>query len=473
MFPVKDEWMGQPERPANDPQPGSLDEWQPGKVILDEYVIRRRLGRGGMGVVYLVEKSITSGVIQFAVKTLHPILFAKPGANQSLLRELRTWMSLPPHPHIVACRFFRTVENRMAIFSEYVDGGSLSEWITGDRIRSVEHILDIAIQTAWALQAVHDRNVIHQDIKPSNILMTQDGIAKLTDFGISNARRNEAITSDAILASQHSILVSTRGCTPAYCSPEQAARQKVTRHTDMWSWAVTVLQMFTGKVRWALGAFAQEFLKTISLKEDPSIRLAMPESLYLLLNRCLQDNPGDRWKSMADIASQLTEIHRGISGRPYPRTPPEGAFAVRGTNQPYSRITSSGWAWSDPERWLTRAHQAAGIPYKTTVDRVSGTRSDMLMADLEILEDALALFRQLPEEDSEKYLDDMTSIVADKSVLLTELSDLPGAISHYEQAIDWIKQNRILPEQKKTVNCWNCIRGKRIPCLWHEVFLRL
>lgn len=425
-------------------------EWEPGKILLDEYVVRRKLGRGGMGVVYLVEKNITMGLLQFAVKTLHPILFSRPGAKQSLLRELRTWMSLPSHPHIVACRFFRTIENRMVIFSEYVDGGSLTDWIRENRLRSLEHILDIAIQTAWALQAVHDRNVIHQDVKPSNILMTQDGIAKITDFGISNARRTDSIGPDSTPDSQQSILVSTRGCTPAYCSPEQAARLKVTRHTDMWSWAVTILHMVTGEVRWVLGSLVPQFLETIGPAQDSSLRFSIPASLHQFLVRCLQDNPKERWKNMAEAAVALAEIFREIAGRSYDRTAPDGTFEIGRPQQPYSRITSTGYVWADPHQWLTKAYEAHEMPC-SAVTRIAGSRKDMMLADLEILEDAEALFKKLPEVKVRNYLDEMIAVIADKSVVLMELHDLPGAIRHYEQAIEWVLHNRALTEPKKTV----------------------
>ena len=458
--PVDSQRPDHPDFPENGPYLDPFAEWEPGKVILDEYIIRQRLGHGGMGVVYLVEKSITGGVIRFAVKTLQPSLFSKSGANKALLRELRTWMSLPPHPNIVACRFFRTIENRIAVFSEYIDGGSLSDWISDDWIGSLEILLDIAIQTAWALQAVHNRNVIHQDIKPSNILMTQDGIAKLTDFGISNACHGEAADGDPIPAGRHSILVSTRGCTPAYCSPEQAARQKVTRHTDMWSWAVTVLQMFTGNVRWTLGAAAPDYLETIPSGGDCCLRFKIPESLRRLLQRCMHRDPKERWKSMSDIGVLLTGIYREVSGRPYDRQPPEDIPDAGDDCRTYSRISVNGGRWVDPEPLLKRACEAVNRPCPDLHSKHPGTRGEMLLADLESFEDALSLFRQLPEQDCVRYLDDIVDTITNKSVVLTELNDLSGAIRHYEQAIDWIAGSRFFPDPNKTVLLLNLYKRK-------------
>lgn len=427
-----------------------LAEWDPGTVLLGEYVVRRKIGSGGMGVVYLVEKDITMGRLQFAVKTLHPILFTKPGARQSLLRELRTWMGLPPHPHIVACRFFRTIENRMAIFSEYIDGGSLADWIRQNRIGSLAEVLDIAIQAAWALQTVHDHNVIHQDIKSSNILMTETGIAKITDFGLSNARRVDPGAADHRSGSDPSILVSSRGCTPAYCSPEQADRRKVTRHTDMWSWAVTMVHMLTGNVRWVLGSLVPDFLETIRRDPDSDLRFPLPASLQEFLDRCFQEAPENRWKTMADAAGALTAIYREITGRSYNRSAPEGTAARERPQSPYSRSTPTGYVWADPEQWLRKACDAHNLPPRS-VPRVTGTRRERMLADLEVLEDAETLFKKLPETAVGKYLNDMIAVIADKSIVLMALNDLPGAIQLYEQAIEWVIRNPALTEPGQTV----------------------
>jgi len=115
-----------------------------GTTFLDNYVVESKLGEGGMGVVYLV-RSTTTGV-PYAVKRSK---FNDPGARDSFLKELQTWIDLPEHPHIVTCRFFRTHEQDIAVFSDYCDGGSLSSWISRGKLRPFTQILDIAIQFAW------------------------------------------------------------------------------------------------------------------------------------------------------------------------------------------------------------------------------------------------------------------------------------------------------------------------------------
>jgi len=166
-------------------------------MLLDEFVVERPLGAGGMGEVVLVRSRWTGHY--FAVKRAST---SSPEARDALLTELRTWSELPEHPHLVPCRFFRTLGDEVAIFAEYIEGGSLAEWISQGRL-SLEARLDVAIQMARGLEAVHRLGVIHRDVKPANVLMTLEGVARLADFGLAAGQR---------------------GMTPGYCSPEQAER---------------------------------------------------------------------------------------------------------------------------------------------------------------------------------------------------------------------------------------------------------
>ncbi len=168
-------------------------------------------------------------------------------ASQRLfLDELQTWIDLPEHPHLTSCRFFRTVDVEVAIFAEFVEGGSLADWIHTGKLTRLEDLLDVAIQFAWGLHAAHEHGLIHQDVKPGNVLLTLQGLVKVSDFGLARARA----AADLPMGNQagQSILISCGGMTPAYCSPEQAAGRRLSRKTDVWSWGVSVLEMFIGEV---------------------------------------------------------------------------------------------------------------------------------------------------------------------------------------------------------------------------------
>ena len=139
-----------------------------------------RSGRGRRGEI----KSRATGR-HFAVKQT---LLKDDAHRKAFLAELQTWIDLPEHPNIVPCRFFRTVGDEIVIFADYIAGGSLAEWIARRKLIKLENILDVAIQFAWGLHAVHERGLIHQDVKPGNVLMTPDGVPMVTDFGLTRAR---------------------------------------------------------------------------------------------------------------------------------------------------------------------------------------------------------------------------------------------------------------------------------------------
>jgi serine/threonine protein kinase len=159
--------------------------WAAGQLLLDDLEVEGPLGEGGMGTVYLVRSRFTRQ--RFAVKTIRSDRLDNPDSRRSFLHELQTWIDLPEHPHLTACRFFRTVEDQVAIFAEYVPGGSLAAAIRERRLTRLDQLLDVAIQFAWGLHAAHEHGVIHQDVKPGNVLLTADGVAKLTDFGLARA----------------------------------------------------------------------------------------------------------------------------------------------------------------------------------------------------------------------------------------------------------------------------------------------
>src|SRR6266478_9751358 len=151
------------------------EDWHPGQTLLDDFVVERVLGEGGMGKVYLVKSQTTN--TRFADKRAKGL---SERDRRSFLAELQTWIDLPEHPNLVPCRFFRTVGDELLIFAEYVGGGSLKNWIDSRKLyeggaeKTLERILDTAIQFAWGLNCVHELGLVHQDVKPANVMMDRD-----------------------------------------------------------------------------------------------------------------------------------------------------------------------------------------------------------------------------------------------------------------------------------------------------------
>jgi serine/threonine protein kinase len=310
--------------------------WKSGDVILEQYEVTGILGQGGMGTVYQVHHRGWN--TDLAMKTPKAEVFTNEGGKANFIREAETWVNLNVHPSIVSCYYVRTIEEIPCLFAEYVSGGSLASWIRSHRLYEGEHqqalarMLDVSIQFAWGLHAAHEQGLVHQDVKPANVMLTLDGSAKVTDFGLAQARAMAGGEALPDATAGQSILVSGGGMTPAYCSPEQAARQPLGRKTDIWSWAVSVLQMFVGKVTWLIGSVASEALANYLHQgaEDPRIP-AMPADLATLLRHCFQTRPNDRPATMAEVAAALLEIYQQEVKQPYPHAAPRPAEALAAT----------------------------------------------------------------------------------------------------------------------------------------------
>jgi predicted Zn finger-like uncharacterized protein len=305
-------------------------EWEEGQTILDLYEVKKVHTGGGMGLVYKVHHKNWN--MDLAVKSPRTDFFKTESQKENFIKECETWINLGLHPNIVSCYYVRTLGGIPRVFAEYVEGGSLKDWIDNRKLyeegkeKALERILDIAIQFAWGLHYAHEHEekLVHQDVKPANVMMTNDGEAKVTDFGLARAR---TVTGEAISSGlQRSILVSSGGMTPAYCSPEQANKQLLSRKTDIWSWGLSVLEMFAGEVFWRAGQAASEafesFLQTGT--KDGSVA-KMPNALIELLKQCFQRNPDDRPKDMQGIAGKLKEIYQQITGQEYSRPEPKPA----------------------------------------------------------------------------------------------------------------------------------------------------
>ena len=301
-------------------------EWRPGDVVLGLYEVVGILGQGGMGRVYRVRHR--GWGLDLALKVpLARALDAAGGADH-FEHEAEAWVQLGLHPHVVACHYVRRLEGLPLVFAEYADGGSLHEAIRGGRLARVEAILDLAIQFAWGLHHAHEQGLVHRDVKPANVMLTSEGLAKVTDFGLARAR-SVAVTSPTTGEVAGTITVEGGGgATPAYLSPEQARGETMTRRSDAWSFAVSVLEMFLGRRTWTLGLAAPEALAACradaAAQGASAGRPAMPEAVAELLARCLREKPDERPHDLATVAGELCAAWQAATGVPYPRRQPTG-----------------------------------------------------------------------------------------------------------------------------------------------------
>ena len=297
-------------------------EWHEGDVILGLYEVLDVVRTGGMGLVYRVRHR--DWRIDLAVKTPRRALVSSPIAVRNFQVEAEAWVGLGLHPNVVGCVYVRTLHGVPRVFAEWVDGGSLAESVRGGHLyegghhHALRRMLDIAIQFAWGLEHAHEQDMIHQDVKPANVMLTPDGIVKVTDFGLARAR----------IATEASSLVAGRAeMTPEYCSPEQAApvgEARLSPATDVWSWAISVLELFVGEPPCGFGPTAGEVFAEFrnTGTRYPAIP-ALPAGLAALLEDCFRPDPADRPGAMGEIADALIEVYEEALGETWQRSRPD------------------------------------------------------------------------------------------------------------------------------------------------------
>jgi serine/threonine protein kinase len=293
---------------------------------LGVYHVLDLLGVGGMGEVYRARDTRLGRDV--AVKVLPRLFSADPERLARFEREARLLASLN-HPHIAAIYGFEETAGVHALVLELVDGPTLAERLQRGPLPIAEAVR-IARQIADALEAAHERGVVHRDLKPQNIKVKPDGTVKVLDFGLAKATMAAANDSDGPAASTAPIDGTREGTilgTTSYMSPEQSRGHAVDKRTDIWAFGCVFYEMLTGRAPFA-GETISDTLAAV-LKQEPDWQ-ALPAGtapgVRSLLRRCLKKDPIDR---LHDIADARIEIQEAIAepAAMTPTGPPRRAAA--------------------------------------------------------------------------------------------------------------------------------------------------
>ena len=417
------------------------DLWRKGDILDGEYEVESVLGRGGMGRVYALRR-IFDGKL-YAGKVLRNCLADNELSQRLFLRELRLWWDLPDHPNLVSCRFFRTLEGRLVIFSELVSGGSLKKKLSDGFEGGGIQVLDLAVQMAVGLQAAHDCRLVHGDVKPGNMLVTPDGTAKVTDFGLSRIMaefdRQGLLPEDD--DSTGGFSSRTRGLTLKYCSPEQAEGGKVDFRTDIWSWGLTVLACFAGDDPVQIGVAAGAVLARYRCG-DIQPRLAIPDGLYCVLERCFRNDPEERFANMIDACPSLIDLWERAMGAPYTRVLRRVDTSINREKGKYQRITSDGVKWQVPSQFLERALLLAGrdlSEMKELLPHESGSQKARALVDLEVLEVSRRVAETVYPLENAEVLALLADIHNDEADLYRTLGDLAATGNALRSIIKYLE----------------------------------
>jgi serine/threonine-protein kinase len=276
--------------------PETSNTLRPGERV-GNYQILAMAGAGGMGVVYKALDLKLERTV--ALKFLPPELNASERDKERFLKEARTASSLD-HPNIgVIHGVEETDDGHAFIVMAFYEGESLTQKIRRGPL-PVRDAVDIAIQMAKGLEAAHARNIVHRDVKPSNVLITQHGLAKIVDFGLARVVTSATMTQTG----------GTSG-TVGYMSPEQSLGKPIDLRTDIWALGVVLAEMLGGQNPfWRDGVPST----VVAILNDPPRPMeGVPIELQQIVYRALSKDPAHRYQSCSELRTDLESIRNSLA----------------------------------------------------------------------------------------------------------------------------------------------------------------
>jgi serine/threonine-protein kinase len=273
-----------------------------GELIAGRYELEELVGSGGMSNVFRAHDRLLERTV--ALKILHEQYTRDEDYVERFRREARAVAQLT-HPNIVTVIDRGEQDGRQFIVFEYVDGQNLKELSAHGPLDAREAI-GLALQVAHALSFAHARGLVHRDVKPQNVLLNEDGQAKVTDFGIARSLDVHGVTQTGTVLG-----------TSDYIAPEQARGQKVDPKTDIYSLGVVLYELLTGEVPFSGDNFVAVAMRHVS-EPPPSVlehRPDCPVRVDLAIQRAMAKDPADRFASMDELCTELEACLAELDGR--------------------------------------------------------------------------------------------------------------------------------------------------------------
>lgn len=289
---------------------------------ISSYRLEGELARGGMGIVYRGVHTVFDEVV--AIKAIFPELTLNTELRERFVNEAKIQRRLQ-HPNVVQIREFLIEQGKFYILMEFIEGETLAQRLK--RLRTpmpLNDALEVFRQALAGLGFAHSHGVIHRDIKPSNILLTRDGVAKLTDFGIARAVGAGQLTRTGTVLG-----------TPAYMSPEQIQGLKMDSRTDIYSMGVTLYEMFAGRVPFERPQDSDSDFAVLAahINEQPPtpcrFASSIPAFVESAILKALAKQPVDRFSTCEEFQAALAQ-HTASVTRVAAGAPPLPVGAVRG-----------------------------------------------------------------------------------------------------------------------------------------------
>ena len=313
---------------------GSAEESLVGHT-LNQYTVTKKLGEGGMGVVYLADDTRLGRPV--ALKALTRRFTQNDERRERLRREARAAAGLS-HPGIATVYALEEFGDDLYIVSEYVPGATLRDEVAKGPL-ALGPLLTTAVEIARALAAAHDRGVVHRDLKPENVIRMPDGGVKVLDFGLARIGDSDDTPSKTRLTEPGAILG-----TPGYISPEQLRGTGIDSRADLFSFGVLVYELASGVHPFASSNVASTIARVLE-SDPPDVRLpglSCPPALNELIHRCLQKEPRLRYGSTHELVAALEDLRREFAEARSWASSPQPAPAGQSPND---QRVSSVWWW--------------------------------------------------------------------------------------------------------------------------------
>jgi serine/threonine-protein kinase len=273
-----------------------------GELISGRYELEQLVGSGGMSNVFRAHDRLLERTV--ALKILHEQYTRDDDYVERFRREARAVAQLT-HPNIVTVIDRGEQDGRQFIVFEFIDGDNLKDLVHRGPV-PVRDAIGLALQVARALSFAHQRGIVHRDVKPQNVLLNDDGLAKVTDFGIARSLDVGGVTQTGTVLG-----------TSDYIAPEQARGQKVDPKTDIYSLGAVLYELLTGDVPFAGDNFVAVAMRHVN-EPAPAVlerRPDCPLRLDLAIQRAMAKDPQDRFQSMDDFAVELEACLAELDGR--------------------------------------------------------------------------------------------------------------------------------------------------------------